>query len=73
VENAGAAFGYKLGKAITKADCRDYAAMRKRARASRNSTIKTELEALRACLRWHYGKEAPIIVAPPRRSRASAI
>lgn len=57
-------FGYKLGKAITKADCRDYAARRKREGKS-NSTIKTELEALRACLRWHYGKEAPQIVAPP--------
>jgi hypothetical protein len=57
-------FGYKLGKVITKQDCRDYAAMRKRAGKS-NSTVKTELEALRACLRWHYGKEAPVIVAPP--------
>jgi integrase len=57
-------FGYKLGKAITKADCRDYTAKRKREGKS-NSTIKTELEALRACLRWHYGKEAPTIVAPP--------
>jgi hypothetical protein len=38
-----------------------------------NSTVKTELEALRACLRWHYGKEAPVIVAPPRRSLGSAI
>lgn len=56
-------FGYKLGRAITKADCRAYAAMRKRQGKS-NSTVKTELEALRACLRWHYGKEAPIIVAP---------
>ncbi|WP_051531714.1 tyrosine-type recombinase/integrase [Sphingomonas sp. URHD0057] len=57
-------FGYKLGRAITKAECRDYAAKRKREGKS-NSTVKTELEALRACLRWHYGKEAPIIVAPP--------
>jgi integrase len=57
-------FGYKLGRAITKQDCRDYSAMRKRAGKS-NSTVKTELEALRACLRWHYGKEAPVIVAPP--------
>ena len=56
-------FGYKLGKAITKADCREYAAMRKRA-GKAPSTVKTELEALRACLRWHYGKEAPQIVAP---------
>ncbi len=29
-----------------------------------NSTIRTELESLRACLRWHYGKEAPTITAP---------
>lgn len=59
----GPSFGYKLGKAITKADCRDYATRRKREGKS-NSTVKTELEALRACLRWHYGKEAPIITAP---------
>jgi integrase len=57
-------FGYKLGKAVTKADCREYAAKRKREGKS-NSTVKTELEALRACLRWHYGKDAPVIVAPP--------
>lgn len=57
-------FGYKLGRSITKADCRDYAALRKRQGKS-NSTVKTELEALRACLRWHYGNDAPQIVAPP--------
>ena len=57
------AFGYKLGRSVTKQDCRDYAAKRKREGKS-PSTIKTELEALRACLRWHYGKDAPIIVAP---------
>jgi integrase len=56
-------FGYKLGKAISKADCREYAAMRKRAGKS-PSTIRTELEALRACLRWHYGADAPQIPAP---------
>lgn len=56
-------FGYKLGRAVTKADCRDYAAARKRAGKS-PSTIRTELEALRACLRWHYGKDAPQITAP---------
>lgn len=55
-------FGYKLGKAITKADCRAYVQSRK---GKSNSTIRTELEALRACLRWHYGKEAPQITAPP--------
>ena len=57
------AFGYKFGRSVTKQDCRDYAAKRKREGKS-PSTIRTELEALRACLRWHYGKEAPIIVAP---------
>jgi len=38
--------------------------MRKRAGKS-NSTVRTELEALRACLRWHYGSDAPQIPAPP--------
>jgi integrase len=56
-------FGYKLGRAITKADCRAYTDHRRRQGKS-PSTIKTELEALRACLRWHYGKEAPQITAP---------
>lgn len=55
-------FGYKLGKAITKDDCRAYIRSRK---GKSNSTIRTELEALRACLRWHYGNEAPQITAPP--------
>lgn len=57
-------FGYKLGKAVTQDDCRAYTATRKKAGKS-PSTIRTELEALRACLRWHYGKDAPRIVAPP--------
>jgi len=56
-------FGYKLGKAITRADCRAYTEMRRRLGRS-NSTIRTELEALRACLRWHYGSTAPQITAP---------
>lgn len=57
-------FGYKLGKAITKDDCRAYIAARRRLGRS-NSTIRTELELLRACLRWHYGNDAPQITAPP--------
>jgi integrase len=62
-------FGYKLGRSVTKADCRAYAEHRKRL-GKAPSTIKTELEALRACLRWHYGKDAPQIVAPaPSRPR----
>ena len=65
----GPHFGYKIGKAISKQDCRDYAAMRKRAGKS-PSTIRTELEALRACLRWHYGADAPQIPAPaPSKAR----
>ena len=56
-------FGYKVGKAITKDDCRAYTKERKRQGKS-NSTVRTELELLRACLRWHYGKEAPQITAP---------
>lgn len=57
-------FGYKLGKAVTKADCRAYTEHRRRLGRT-NSTIRTELEALRACLRWHYGDNAPEITAPP--------
>ncbi len=53
-------FGHRLGKAITRQDCADYRAARKR-EGKAPSTIKTELEFLRACLRWHYGKEAPAI------------
>lgn len=29
------------------------------------STIKTDLELLRACLRWHYGSAAPSLWMPP--------
>jgi integrase len=57
-------FGHRLGKAITTDDCRAYAAVRKRA-GKRPSTIKTELEALRACLRFHYGQAAPKLWTPP--------
>lgn len=56
-------FSYKLGKSIARADCLAYTAKRRRDGRT-NSTIRTELESLRACLRWHYGNEAPKIVAP---------
>lgn len=60
-------FGYKLGRAISKADCRAYVQSRK---GKSSSTIRTELEALRACLRWHYGADAPQITAPaPAKAR----
>jgi integrase len=57
-------FGHKFGPAVTKDDCRAYTARRRRERKS-DSTIRTELELLRAILRWHYGDAAPKIVAPP--------
>lgn len=57
-------FGHRLGKAVSRQDCRDYYEARKRAGKS-NSTIKTELEFLRACLRFHYGNEAPSLWMPP--------
>lgn len=56
-------FGHRLGKAVTTADCKAYADERRRAGKS-PSTIKTELELLRACLRWHYGDSAPAIWSP---------
>ena len=56
-------FGYKLGKSVTRTDCRAYVEHRKRL-GKAPSTIRTELEALRACLRWHFGSDAPQITAP---------
>ena len=56
-------FGHRLGKAITRADCKAYEEARKR-EGKAPSTIKTELEFLRACLRFHYGKDAPSIQSP---------
>jgi integrase len=56
-------FGHRLGKAITREDCREYASARKRAGKS-NSTVRTELEFLRACLRFHYGNDAPKLWMP---------
>ena len=50
-------------EAITRADCLAYTASRRKDGRT-NSTIRTELESLRACLRWHYGSEAPSITAP---------
>jgi integrase len=57
-------FGHRLGKAISREDCKAYHAARRRDGVS-NSTAKTELEFLRACLRWHYKGEAPAIWLPP--------
>lgn len=57
-------FGHKLGKAVNRQDCRDYHTARRKAGKS-NSTVKTELEFLRACLRHHYKDAAPGLWLPP--------
>ena len=57
-------FGHRLGQAINRDDCRAYAESRKEAGYAA-STIKTDLELLRACVRWRYGAEAPVIWIPP--------
>lgn len=53
-----------LAPAITREDCREHAKKRKRAGRS-DSTIRKELEMLRAALRFRYGKQAPAIWMPP--------
>lgn len=60
----GPRFGHRLGTAITDQDCRDYYKIRKRDGMS-DSTVKTELEFLRACLRHKYGASAPHVWLPP--------
>jgi integrase len=57
-------FGHRLGTAVTPEDCRAYYKIRKREGMS-DSTVKTELEFLRACLRFKYGKAAPKLWLPP--------
>lgn len=57
-------FGHRLGTAITTDDCRDYYKARKR-EGMADSTVKTELEFLRACLRFKYGQDAPKLWLPP--------
>jgi len=60
----GPVFGHRIGAAITREDCRAYFEQQKAAGYA-NSTVKTDLELLRACLRWRYGKSAPKIWIPP--------
>lgn len=57
-------FGHRIGSAVNKDDCRAYHKARKLAGKS-PSTIKTELEFLRACLRMRYGANAPALWMPP--------
>lgn len=57
-------FGHRLGTAITRDDCREHTAKRRRAGRS-DSTIRKELEMLRAALRSWYGPKAPPVWMPP--------
>lgn len=57
-------FGHRLGKAVNRDDCRSYALIR-REMGYAASTVRTDLELLRACLRWRYQDEAPPIWIPP--------
>lgn len=57
-------FAERIGDTITREDCRAFYKERKRAGYS-DSTIKTDLELLRACLRRRYGTAAPSIWIPP--------
>jgi integrase len=57
-------FGHRIGATITRDDCRAYCEER-RGDGYSDSTIKTDLELLRACLRHHYGTSAPRVWLPP--------
>lgn len=55
-------FGHKIGTAVTRDDCRAYYKHRKK-QGKADSTARTELEMLRACLNFH--KLKPDIWIPP--------
>ena len=57
-------FGHRLGMSVTREDCRAYHRER-RGDGYSDSTIKTDLEFLRACLRRRYGADSPNIWIPP--------
>jgi len=57
-------FWHRIGTVIDREDCRAYYKARKDLGYS-DSTIRTDLALLRACLRWRYGDEAPNIWLPP--------
>lgn len=57
-------FANRIGSTITREECRDYYKDRK-ALGYSDSTIKTDLELLRACVRHRYGSAAPSIWIPP--------
>lgn len=57
-------FGYKMGNAITKDDCKAYTKERL-AQGVKSVTARTELVLLRACLNLKYGKGGTKIWVPP--------
>ena len=57
-------FGHRVGASVTRDDCRAFHAQQAAAGYA-PSTIRTDLEMLRACLRFHYGENAPSIWIPP--------
>jgi integrase len=57
-------FGQRIGRSINKDDCRAYYETRRELGYAR-STIKTDLELLRACLRWRYGDQSPPVWVGP--------
>lgn len=57
-------FGHRLGTAITPDDCRAYHRARK-GQGMADSTARTELELLRACLKRTLGSRAPPLWMPP--------
>lgn len=57
-------FANRIGSTVTREDCRAYYRERKTLGYS-DSTIRTDLELLRACIRRHYGNAAPSLWIPP--------
>lgn len=57
-------FGHQLATEITRDNCRDHFERRKKAKRA-DSTVRKELEMLRAALRFRYGSSAPVIWMPP--------
>jgi len=64
----GPHFAHRLGPAIMAQDCKDYAAARKRQGRS-DSTVRTELEYLRACLNKRYKGKFGFWTPPPSKPR----
>lgn len=64
-------FGHRLGTMVTADDCRAYYRERKREGKS-DSTARTELELLRACLNRTLGDRAPNLWMPPASKPRSA-